>query len=266
LNLGAFFGSETGLRLSAFLAITLVMAALEITAPRRAQAARRLRRWTVNFAMAALATGAVRLLVPLSAVGVALLCAARGWGLFNQLGTPALVAVPASVLLLDLAIYAQHLIFHKIPVLWRVHRMHHSDLAIDVSTAVRFHPAEIVLSMLIKMAVVALLGIPAVAVVAFEILLNGTALFNHANVDIPRRLDAFLRLFVVTPDMHRVHHSVVRAETDSNFGFNLSCWDRLFGTYRAQPAAGHERMQIGLARFRADADQGLVSLLVQPLK
>lgn len=266
LNLSDFFSGETGPRLTAFLAIALLMMLLELAVPRRRQVARRPSRWRVNFALVAIAALALRVLLPLSAVGIALLCNARGWGLFNAIDAAWYVAAPASVVLLDLAIYAQHVISHRVPILWRLHRVHHSDLAVDVSTAVRFHPAEIVLSMLFKMAVVALLGAPAAAVVAFEILLNGTALFNHANIGIPASLDARMRLFVVTPDMHRVHHSIVRSETDSNFGFNLPWWDRVFGTYRAQPAAGHDRIEMGLEQFRDDADQGLARLLLQPLR
>ena len=184
----------------------------------------------------------------------------------NALAAPAWVAVPVSVLLLDLAIYLQHVAFHAVPVLWRLHRMHHSDLDIDVTTGLRFHPIEIVLSMGIKLAVVAALGAPALAVLVFEVLLNATSMFNHANLRLPPTMDRALRWILVTPDMHRVHHSVVVAETNSNYGFSLPWWDRLFGTYRDQPAAGHDGMTIGIERFRTDRDLWLDRMLLQPFR
>ena len=195
---------------------------------------------------------------------MAALAQERGWGLFNNLELPAALAIVVSAIALDLLIYLQHVMFHAVPALWRLHRMHHADLDIDVTTGARFHPIEIVLSMLIKLAAVAVLGAPAVAVVIFEVLLNATAMFNHANLRLPEGVDRFLRLVVVTPDMHRVHHSIVPAETNSNFGFNLPWWDRLLGTYRAQPAAGHEAMTIGIEQFRTPKDLRLDRLLVQP--
>ena len=205
-------------------------------------------------------------LIPLLAVGVAGLAEARGWGLFNNLGLPAVLAVVASVILLDLAIYLQHVMFHAVPALWRLHRMHHADLDFDVTTGARFHPIEILLSMGLKMAVVAALGVPVLAVLIFEVLLNATSMFNHANVRIPPALDRLLRWFVVTPDMHRVHHSIRREETNSNFGFNLPWWDRLLGTYRAQPAAGHTDMTIGIEAFREAREQWLDRMLAQPFR
>jgi sterol desaturase/sphingolipid hydroxylase (fatty acid hydroxylase superfamily) len=171
-----------------------------------------------------------------------------------------------AVLLLDLAIYLQHVMFHAVPALWRVHRMHHSDTDLDVTTGLRFHPVEIVLSMLIKFAAIAALGAPAVAVLLFEVLLNATSMFNHANLRLPERVDAALRQVLVTPDMHRVHHSVIERETNSNFGFNLALWDRLFGTYRAQPEAGHEGMTIGVEQFRDPAEARLDRMLTQPFR
>jgi len=200
------------------------------------------------------------------AVGVALVAEAHGLGLFNVLPLPAWIGVVASVILLDLAIYFQHVLFHAVPVLWRLHRMHHADLDIDVSTGLRFHPIEILLSMVIKLAVVIALGAPAIAVLIFEVLLNATSMFNHSNVHIPERLDGVVRWFVVTPDMHRVHHSIVARETNSNFGFNLPWWDRLFGTYRAQPAAGHEAMKIGIEQFRDPRELRLDRMLLQPFR
>ena len=208
----------------------------------------------------------VRIIFPTAAVGAALVCEAQGWGLFNAVAIPFAVAVLVSVILLDLAIYLQHALFHAVPALWRLHRMHHADLDIDVTTGVRFHPVEILLSLLIKFAVIALLGAPALAVLTFEVLLNATSMFNHSNVRMPAPVDRIVRLLVVTPDMHRVHHSIVRTETNSNFGFNFPWWDRLFGTYRAQPAAGHDGMTIGVEVFRDPAELRLDRMLLQPLR
>jgi sterol desaturase/sphingolipid hydroxylase (fatty acid hydroxylase superfamily) len=209
---------------------------------------------------------AVRLLLPTAAAGVALVAAERGFGLFHLIGLPFWVAAPIGFLALDLVIYGQHVMFHHVPWLWRLHRMHHADLDIDVTTGVRFHPVEILLSLVIKIATVALLGIPAAAVVCFEVVLNATSMFNHANASLPRWLDRVARLTLVTPDMHRVHHSILRQETDSNFGFNLPWWDRLFGTYRAEPRAGHDGMTIGLPVFRDPRELRLDRLLTQPFR
>lgn len=240
------------------------MAAWEVLAPRRRQAIGRGVRWTNNIALVALDTLLVRLAFPMAAVGAALWAEGAGWGLFHWLGVPWWLAVPLAVLLLDLAIYTQHVVFHAVPALWRLHRVHHADLEFDVTTGLRFHPLEILLSMAIKIALVVALGAPAVAVLIFEVLLNATSQFNHGNVRLPAPVDRALRRIVVTPDMHRVHHSVVRAETDSNYGFCLSWWDRLFGTYRAEPAAGHDGMTIGLEEFRTPRDLWLDRLLLQP--
>src|SRR5579863_1915264 len=215
------------------------MAVWEAVAPRRARSYSRLRRWPSNLSIVALNTLFVRVLLPATAVSLAMAGEQRGWGLLNNLPVPAWMAVVASVVLLDAAIYLQHVMFHAVPALWRVHRMHHADLDFDVTTGVRFHPIEIAISIGFKLAVIAALGAPATAVMTFEVLLNATSLFNHANLALPAGADALVRRLIVTPDMHRVHHSIVIRETNSNFGFNLSCWDHLFGTYRAQPAAGH---------------------------
>jgi len=195
---------------------------------------------------------------------MAFLAQSHGWGVFNLLAVPAWVATPAAVILLDLVIYGQHVMFHAVPVLWRLHRMHHADLEFDVTTGLRFHPVEILLSMAIKLAAIMAFGAPPLAVLIFEVLLNATSLFNHANIRVP--LDRLLRLVVVTPDMHRVHHSIERRETDSNFGFNLPWWDRLFGTYRAQPALGHQGMTIGIDRFRDPRELRLDRMLWQPFR
>jgi sterol desaturase/sphingolipid hydroxylase (fatty acid hydroxylase superfamily) len=248
--------NEPWVRLAAFSGVFAAMAFWELWLPRRQPTIGRGRRWPANLGVVALDTLIVRILFPAAAVGVALACEARGWGLLNWLQAPLLIAVPVSVLLLDLAIYAQHAMFHHVPALWRLHRMHHADLDIDVTTGLRFHPVEIVLSMLIKFAVVAALGAPAVAVLAFEVLLNATSLFNHSNVRMPPAVDRIVRRLVVTPDMHRVHHSIIRAETDSNFGFNFPWWDHLFGTYRPEPREGHLGMTIGIEAFRDPAVPG----------
>jgi sterol desaturase/sphingolipid hydroxylase (fatty acid hydroxylase superfamily) len=254
------------MRMGSFAGVFVVMALWEVLAPRRSQTIGRAKRWPGNLGIVVLDTLFVRLLIPAGAVGAALFAQAQGWGLFNVVAVPDWASVGLSLLLLDLAIYAQHIIFHKIPVLWRLHRVHHADVEFDVSTGVRFHPAETLLSMLIKATVVIALGAPPSAVLIFEVLLNATAMFNHGNVRLPRSLDWCLRLLVVTPDMHRVHHSVVPRETDSNFGFNVPWWDRLFGTYRPQPEAGHDGMTIGLDQFRDIGDLRLDRMLIQPFR
>ncbi|KAA5604556.1 sterol desaturase family protein [Roseospira marina] len=255
---------EGPVRAGVFLGLFAAMALWEAWTPRRRDTLRR-GRWPHNIALIVVDSVALRLVLPLLAVEAALRAEAHGWGLLNLLDVPLWLALPVSVLALDLAIYAQHVAFHHVPVLWRLHRVHHTDTAVDVTTALRFHPVEIVLSMAIKMAVVIALGAPAVAVLVFEVLLNGAALFNHGNVALPARLDRSLRRVVVTPDMHRVHHSVHPHETNSNYGFALSWWDRMFGTYTAQPADGHTAMTLGLAVFRAPGDGRLDRLLIQPL-
>ncbi|GIX26800.1 sterol desaturase family protein [Pelomicrobium sp. G1] len=255
MNGNEFFAAwEVPLRLAAFFGVLGAMAFWELKAPRRVLALPRWQRWPGNLGIVALDALLVRLLVPVAGAGMAMLAAAQGWGLFNQVPVPFWLAAFLSVVLLDLAIYVQHVVFHAVPALWRVHRMHHADLDFDVTTGARFHPIEIALSMLIKLGVIVALGAPAMAVVLFEILLNATSMFNHGNVRLPAAVDRVLRFLIVTPDMHRVHHSIKRRETDSNFGFNLSLWDRLFGTYRAQPEGGHEGMTLGIPDFRDPRD------------
>ena len=260
------FASEWVIRFVAFASVFIALALWELWAPKRRLAIGRPARWPSNLGVLAVDTLLVRILFPVAAVGVALACETYGWGLFNVVSVPFAVATLASVFLLDLAIYLQHVLFHAVPVLWRLHRMHHADLDIDVTTGVRFHPAEILLSLLIKFGIIALLGAPALAVLIFEVLLNATSMFNHSNVRMPLGVDRIVRLLVVTPDMHRVHHSIARAETNSNFGFNFPWWDRLFGTYRAQPAAGHDHMTIGVEVFRDPAELRLDRMLLQPLR
>ncbi len=259
-------GQEPWIRLSCFLGVLGAVALAEALRPRRPLGRSRLRRWPANLLLVGLDTLLLRLVLPAVPVAFALQVQDLGWGLFHQVVLPAPLALIATVLLLDLAIYGQHVIFHKVPVLWRLHRMHHADLDIDVTTALRFHPLEILLSTLIKLALVALLGAPAAGVLLFEVLLNASAMFNHGNMALPAGTDRLLRRVLVTPDMHRVHHSTIRQETDSNYGFALPWWDRLFGTYRAQPAEGHTAMRIGLETFRDERELGLIRLLTQPFR
>jgi sterol desaturase/sphingolipid hydroxylase (fatty acid hydroxylase superfamily) len=241
---------EAALRLAAFLGVFAAMAAWEAAAPRRARLVSRARRWTSNLGIAVLNSVLVRVAFPATAVAVAALAQERGWGLLNQHEVAFGLAALVSVVALDFAIYLQHVMFHAVPALWRLHRVHHADPDFDVTTGARFHPLEIALSMLVKMAAILVIGPPAVAVMIFEVLLNASAMFNHANARLPQAADRLLRLLLVTPDMHRVHHSAQEHETNSNFGFNLSLWDRLFRTYQAQPDAGHEAMTIGIRDFR----------------
>jgi sterol desaturase/sphingolipid hydroxylase (fatty acid hydroxylase superfamily) len=262
----ALLANEPLIRLAAFAGIFAAMAAWEILAPRRDQRLGRGTRWPGNIGIVVLDTVLVRLVFPTTAVGLALVAETQGWGLLHAINIPAWVSMLLAVAALDLAIYLQHVLFHAVPALWRLHRMHHADLEIDVTTGARFHPIEILLSMGIKLGVVAALGAPAVAVLVFEVLLNATSMFNHSNVRMPAWLDRVLRWVVVTPDMHRVHHSIVARETNSNFGFNLPWWDRLFGTYRDQPAAGHETMTIGIEQFREPAEQRIDRMLTQPFR
>ena len=236
----------------------------EVIGPRRKRSFSRLTRWPNNIGIVIFNTAILRVLFPTAAVGMALAAEANDWGLFNTFAAPTVVAVLLSVAILDFAIYLQHVLVHAVPILWRLHRMHHTDLDYDVTTAARFHPIEMVISMGLKLMVVSALGAPALAVLIFEVILNATAMFNHGNVRLPQRLDRCLRLIVVTPDMHRVHHSVIPEETNSNFGFNLPWWDRLLGTYRAQPRGGHEGMTIGIEQFREGRDLRLDQMLVQP--
>jgi sterol desaturase/sphingolipid hydroxylase (fatty acid hydroxylase superfamily) len=248
------------------IAVFAIMAAWEVLAPRRDLAAGRRSRWPSNLGMVVVDGLVVRLLVPAAAVGASLYAAGHGIGLFHVLNLRLSVAVLLGFLILDLVIYGQHVIFHHVPWLWRLHRMHHADLDIDVTTGFRFHPFEILISLAIKIATVMALGIPPVGVFIFEVVLNATSLFNHSNVAMPAWLDRLVRLVLVTPDMHRVHHSIMRGETDSNFGFNLPWWDRLFRTYRREPQAGHEGMTIGLPVFRDRRELRLDRMLTQPFR
>jgi sterol desaturase/sphingolipid hydroxylase (fatty acid hydroxylase superfamily) len=255
---------EPFIRLGFFLGIFLLMALWEIWGPRRPLLTSKKGRWFANLALVAIDTLSLRLFLPVLATGVALLAEEEKIGLLNYLGGPFWIKIVLGVIFLDLIIYLQHAMFHALPAFWRLHMMHHTDLDFDTTTGIRFHPLEIFLSMGIKMIAVLGLGVSVPAVVIFEILLNATSLFNHGNVCLPAPFERVLRLFVVTPEMHRVHHSVIIRETNSNFGFNFPWWDRLLGTYRDQPAAGHEGMTIGLSHFRNPGELTLLHLLVLP--
>ena len=258
--------SEAALRSGFFVGIFAAMAGWEALSPLRQQMAPRTLRWSNNLALVVLDSVIVRLAFPLTAASFAALASDRGWGLLNALDLPFWPALILSLLLLDLIIYLQHRLFHAVPLLWRLHRVHHADTGFDVTTALRFHPGEMLVSMAIKLAAIAALGPPALAVLVFEIVLNGTAMFNHANVALPAPLERVLRLFVVTPDMHRIHHSIRPEEMNRNFGFNLPWWDRLLGSYCAKPQLDQGTMPIGLDRFREHRELWLDRMLLQPLR
>jgi sterol desaturase/sphingolipid hydroxylase (fatty acid hydroxylase superfamily) len=242
--------NEKEIRMGFFFGMLLLIGLWELVAPKRALTVSKSVRWINNLGLVFFNSFIIRLIFPMAAVGVASLAHQQGWGLFNYIETSFWVAVVASVIIMDFVIYIQHVMVHAIPVLWRLHRVHHADLDYDVTTGARFHTIEIILSMLIKFATILLLGPPVVAVIVFEVILNATAMFNHGNISLPKSVDKYLRLFLVTPDMHRVHHSVEDDEANSNFGFSLPWWDRLFGTYRDQPRAGHKEMTIGIHKYR----------------
>ena len=255
---------EQIIRLSVFAGVLLLVALWEILAPRRPLKENKRRRWCTNISLIVIDTTVVRLMFPIVPVALAQVAETRGWGVFNVVQSPLWLRVLLCFLLLDFIIYVQHLLFHHTPLLWRLHRMHHTDLDLDVTSGNRFHPLEIVVSMLIKLAAIVILGAPALAVLVFEVTLNACAMFNHGNITLPAAIDRLLRLFMVTPDMHRVHHSTIVRETNSNFGFNLPWWDRLCGTYRPQPEKGHLDMTIGLKEYRDPRRLTLFRLLVQP--
>ena len=268
--MGHFQPSEAVIRLGAFALIFVAMAVFELWSPRLERAemagALKARRWFTNVSVLVISSVLLRVIFPAAAVGTAMWAEARGYGLFRLAGLDPLMAGILSFFILDLSIWAEHVANHKIPILWRIHRMHHSDKGFDVTTALRFHPLEIVISMLWKALVVILVGAPVLSVLLFEIVLNGSSMFNHANARLPGRLDAVLRLVLVTPDMHRVHHSSHRPETDSNFGFNFPFWDRLFSTYRERPERGHEGMEIGLPEYRGAEPARLGWILTLPFR
>ena len=242
--------NEKPIRLGFFFGMLLLMGLWELLAPRRAPTVSKAVRWLNNLGLVFLNSFVVRWVFPAAAVGVAAFASQNNWGLFHYYALSFVPAVLLSIIILDLIIYLQHVLVHAVPGLWRLHRVHHADPDFDVTTGARFHTLEILFSMLIKFAAIVVLGVPVLAVVIFEVLLNATAMFNHSNIRLPVALDRILRLFVVTPDMHRVHHSIEDDEANSNFGFNLPWWDRLFGTYQAQPRKGHEGMTIGIHKYR----------------
>jgi sterol desaturase/sphingolipid hydroxylase (fatty acid hydroxylase superfamily) len=257
--------NEAIIRLSAFFSIITIMAIWETLKPLMTLTISKKQRWINNFGLVVLNSIILRILFPTAAVGAAIFAMQHGWGLFNNITLPLWITVIISLIIMDMVIYFQHRIFHKIPMLWRLHLVHHADLNYDLSTGLRFHPIEIVLSMLIKFAIILILGIPIVAVIIFEIILNSLAIFNHSNISFPKKLDRILRWFIVTPNMHRVHHSVEFDETNSNYGFNLSWWDRLFKTYRQQTRAAPTNITIGLSEYRKPQQvYGLIQMLRLP--
>lgn len=262
--------SEAFVRLAAFLAIFSAMAAFELWSPRLERpemaGAMKARRWITNLSMVVLSSILLRIIFPAAAVGAAIWAEANGWGLLRNLGLDPLVAGFISFFVLDFAIWLEHVASHKIPLLWRIHRMHHADTGFDLTTGLRFHPLEITLSMVWKAVVVAALGAPVLSVLIFEIVLNGASMFNHSNAKLPLKLDRWLRSLIVTPDMHRVHHSTDRRETDSNYGFNFAFWDRFFRTYNAQPVRGHDAIELGLERYRDDQPSRFFWALALPFR
>ena len=256
--------SENIIRVSFFFGVFALMAVWELLAPRRTLVTSRKSRWFSNLVIVFMDSLLIRLVFPILPIATSLIAKQKSWGLFNNLDYPYLLELIVGVVALDCVIYFQHAMFHMIPLLWRMHKMHHTDLDLDVTSGLRFHPIEIIISMCIKLGAVTLIGPPALAVLVFEVALNATSMFNHSNVYIPPAIDRVLRLLLVTPDMHRVHHSVIRRETDSNFGFNLPWWDRIFGTYRSQPEAGHKDMIIGLEQYRNATNLTLPWLLIMP--
>lgn len=259
-------GNEPVIRLGFFFGVFLAVAAAEMLVPKRSLLDSKPKRWANNLGITVLNTVALRLVFAAGAVKFALIARERGWGLLNIVDAPAWSEIAFAVLALDFTIYLQHMAFHHLPLLWKLHKMHHTDLDLDVTTGARFHPLEILLSMCIKISAVFFLGAPAISVIIFEVALNAASMFNHGNIHIPEKIDRLLRLLIVTPDMHRVHHSVIIKEFNSNFGFYLPWWDRILGTYKAQPVKGHDAMTIGLARHRDPSRLNLPSLLILPFR
>ena len=255
---------ETAVRMGSFFGVLILMAVWEVLAPRRASTVSKIVRWGNNLGLVVFNSVLLRLVFPTAAVGVTIFASEHSWGLLNYVQLPSVAAVAISIVVMDFVIYVQHILMHAIPALWRLHRVHHADLDYDFTTGVRFHPLEIIVSMLIKFSAILILGPPVIAVLMFEVILNAMSMFNHGNVKLPAFLDRNLRLLIVTPDMHRIHHSVEEDESNQNFGFNLSLWDRFFGTYRKQPRAGHEEMVVGIQNYRGLRDvtsiQGLLLL------
>lgn len=256
---------EAAVRLGSFFGLLVVFGAIELRYPGRPLTGYKGLRWFGNLGLSVINSVVVRAAFPVLAIGMAQRAEAEGWGLLNRISFGAVVEFVFALAVFDFVIYLQHAMFHFVPTLWRLHRVHHTDVDLDVSSAVRFHFLEIMISMVIKLATVAVLGPPVLAVLVFEVWLNATSMFHHSNLRLPRPVDRVLRWFIVTPDMHRIHHSILVDETNSNFGFNLPLWDRVMGTYRDQPRAGHDAMILGIEDFRGRADQRLDRLLIQPL-
>lgn len=257
---------ETLIRLTAALGIFCVMITWEFISPRRTQPISRKQRWPVNLGLAAFNMVMMRLSIGSLAYWSAVTAVEHSYGLLNWMAAPEWLAIIVTLLVLDVAIYGQHIVLHKWPVLWRLHQVHHTDLEFDATTAVRFHPIEIVISMVYKFLCILMIGANPIAVVAFEVILNGAATFNHSNINIPESIDKKLRWLIITPDMHRIHHSAIPDETDSNYGFSISCWDRLFKTYKAEPRISQTAMDIGLAPFREATQLGFMQLMLLPFK
>ncbi len=257
---------ESLIRLSVAAAVFLMMISWEALKPRRPQQVNRKQRWPVNLGLALFNMGLMRITIGGLAYLSAVWAGEKGYGLINYLSLNNVVGIVLTLLALDLSIYAQHIVMHKVPWLWRLHKVHHTDLAFDATTAVRFHPLEIVLSMLYKVFWIILIGAHPGAVIAFEIILNAAATFNHSNIDIPESIDKKLRWLLITPDMHRIHHSTIPSETDSNYGFSISCWDRFFKTYTAQPQQAQTSMLIGLDAYRQQDELGFLQLFLLPFK
>ncbi len=263
---GIDFTSEPVIRLSVFILLLAFLALLENISPRRKPRYSKGSRWISNFGISILNSTTVALILPIVGAGAALLADERNWGLFNRLDTPALFSIPLYIIAFDLTIYVQHRLFHKFKPLWRLHRIHHTDLDYDVSTGVRFHPLSIFISAGIKLGLILALGPPAIAVIVSEIVLNATSMFNHSNIKLPHRLDAALRYLIVTPDMHRIHHSVIAQEHNRNFGFNFPWWDKIFNTYKDQPSKGQDAIDIGISGYEEDISIGILPLLIQPFR
>ncbi|MFK7815950.1 MAG: sterol desaturase family protein [Gammaproteobacteria bacterium] len=264
--LDLLLNEDASVRLGVFIVVFAVLALWEWLAPRRLNTYPKNVRWLNNVTISLINVIVIRLIIPVTLVFVAVKAELLNIGLLNLFDLPGLVEVFVALLILDFAIYIQHIIFHKVGFLWRLHRVHHADLDFDLTTGIRFHPVEILLSLAIKMLVVLAIGAPYISVLVFEMVLNATSLFNHANIRIPLMVDKVLRWFVVTPDMHRVHHSIIKEETNSNFGFNLPWWDYMFNTYQSQPHAGHDNMEIGIESFRKLRELWLDRLLLQPFR
>ena len=263
---GIDFTSDPVIRLSVFILLLALLALLENISPRRKPRYSKGSRWISNFGISILNSTTVAMILPIVGAGAALLADERNWGLFNRLDTPALFSIPLYIIAFDLTIYVQHRLFHKFKPLWRLHRMHHTDLDYDVSTGVRFHPLSIFISAGIKLGLILALGPPAIAVIVSEIVLNATSMFNHSNIKLPHRLDAALRYLIVTPDMHRIHHSVIAQEHNRNFGFNFPWWDKIFNTYKDQPSKGQDAIDIGISGYEEDVSIGILPLLIQPFR